>query len=47
METMLVCLVLFGKVFIKVGALLISAIVIEDVIRKVIRKRRTSKGKGV
>lgn len=48
MGTMLVCLVAaFGKAFIKVFVMFGLAIVIEDAVRKIIQKRRTSKGNGV
>lgn len=47
MEIMLVCLVLFGKAFIKVGVLFGAFIIIESMVRKIGRKRRISKEKGV
>lgn len=47
MEAMLVCLVLFGKAFIKLGVLFGLAIVIEDVTRKIVLKRRASRGNEV
>lgn len=47
MEIMLVCLVLFGKAFIRLGVLFGAFIIVESMVRKVGRKRRISKEKGV